>query len=311
MTSVAPKQALFCAVDRFYVKQLAVMLRSCAEHYTGPLPLPVYIVDGGLSPDERSKIEQSLQAFSFELTWCLPGSLSAAEFFVSNHITLSTYFRLFLADVIPADIERVVYIDADTAVLGDVRVLFDMDLGDKIVSARPQAAPADWTFSPRESYFNAGVLVINATEWRSQQVGELALKFAREHGAANTEWDQGALNVVLNKKWVALGGNWNLEPTPGNLASITTPGSAIGIVHFLGVGKPWHTDYPHTKIQQFYFEWLDKTAWRGWRPPRGVEWMARKIAHVPFVKALLNASSGFRRLIGLNYSTLYRFFRGR
>ena len=291
--------------------QLAVMLRTSAERYTGPTPLPVYIVDGGLTAADREKVLQSVPRELLELHWCLPGELSAAEFFVSNHITLSTYFRLFLSDVIPSTVDRVVYIDADVAVLGDINKLFEMSMEDHIVWARQQVAPANWEFSPRETYFNAGVLVIDPVAWRNESVGERALKFAREHGSDNTEWDQGALNVVLRDQWGLLDNHWNLEPVPSNLDLITDPKSGIGIVHFLGVGKPWNSDYPYPTVQKFYFELLDGTAWKGWRPPRGVEWFARTLARVPLVKLILKSSSALRRRFGLNYSSLYRFFRGR
>ena len=46
--------------------------------------------------------------------------------------TVSTYFRLFAADVL-TQYDRALYLDSDIVVLGDVGELFDMDIGDNLL----------------------------------------------------------------------------------------------------------------------------------------------------------------------------------
>lgn len=44
-----------------------------------------------------------------------------------------TYFRFFMADFIPANIEKCLYLDSDIVVTGDIRPLFKEDLKDCIL----------------------------------------------------------------------------------------------------------------------------------------------------------------------------------
>ncbi len=312
--SKQPRVALFCAADQFYVIQLAVMLSTCLRNYSNKAPLDIFVVDGGLSPEQREKVEKSLPKDRAVITWCLPRELPAAKFFVSNHITISTYYRLFLENLIPEQFERVVYIDVDTAVLGDIKQLFDAEMEQSIVLARPQLAPSDWSFSPRESYFNAGVLVIDTPRWRGSTISQRALEFAAQNGARNTEWDQGALNVVLSGSWGGLLNSWNAEPTKNTMATLQSSANSkdsIHVLHFLGVAKPWHANYPDRDLQEFYFALVDQTQWKGWRPARGFEYLLRKIGGTRMVASFLDLTRTLRKSLGLNYSNLYRFFRER
>lgn len=291
--------------------QLAVMLRSCADHYGGTLNLDVFVADGGLSRVQRSKISKTLDGTKLRLHWTTPTQLPSAKLFLSNHITVSTYYRLLLDGLIPEHVKRVVYIDADTLVLGDVNQLLDCSVDGNVLLARKQSAPNGWSFSNTDHYFNAGVLVIDCKRWRDQKVGTKSIEFSIRHGKRNTEWDQGALNAVLENQWGELDGQWNCEPKPLSKDDRPDQMPRAGILHYLGTGKPWHSDYPYAEIQAQYFQWIDKTQWRGWRPGAGIESAIRRYAASPWISRQLKQTQKFRARFGLNYATLYRFFRDR
>ena len=49
-----------------------------------------------------------------------------------DYYSKTTYFRLFIAEMFP-EIDKAIYIDSDTVVLGDIAQLYDYDLGDAYV----------------------------------------------------------------------------------------------------------------------------------------------------------------------------------
>jgi lipopolysaccharide biosynthesis glycosyltransferase len=54
------------------------------------------------------------------------------------------------------------------------------------------------------------------------------------------------------------------------------------IIHYTTEFKPWHYHSNHP-LRDSFFEELDKTAWRGWRPPRPRfqlnRWWTRRAVH--------------------------------
>ena len=71
--------------------------------------------------------------------------------------------------------------------------------------------------------------------------------------------DQDVLNVVLEHDWTSLPVKWNRSQyeSPAGLRE--------GIIHLIGRSKPWHDDYAY-HFGSAFFEFVDQTAYRGFRP---------------------------------------------
>ncbi|XP_022722316.1 probable galacturonosyltransferase-like 4 [Durio zibethinus] len=170
------------------------------------------------------------------------------------------YARIYLADIIPADVKRVIYLDSDLVVVDDVAKLWDVDMEDKVLAA-PQYCHANFTlyfnnafwsdpilsktFQGRNPcYFNTGVMVVDVDKWRNggytkkveewmalqkqkriYQLGSLPpflLVLAGNIKAVNHRWNQHGL------------GGDNFEGKCRHLH----PG-LISLLHWSGKGKPW------------------------------------------------------------------------
>ncbi len=172
------------------------------------------------------------------------------------HTTVSTMDRLLLPDVL-ADIDRVVYIDIDVAVLGDVGELWDVELDGAPLAARPSVS--EWAASglvlvdraaARLPYdravelrgwmhaqvdgdfpvFNAGVLVLDLARMRADAFTEQIAGMAGRYGLN----DQDVLCCYAADRAVALDPRWNVFPTRE-----AVPADAR-LVHYAGGAKPWH-----------------------------------------------------------------------
>lgn len=171
------------------------------------------------------------------------------------HTTVSTMDRLLLPDVL-ADIDRVVYIDIDVAVLGDVGELWDVALDGAPLAARPSVS--EWAASglvlvdraaarlPFERavelrgwmhaqvdgdfpIFNAGVLVLDLARMRADAFTEQIAGMAGRYGLN----DQDVLCCYAAGRAVALDPRWNVFPTRE-----AVPADAR-LVHYAGGAKPW------------------------------------------------------------------------
>ncbi len=163
-----------------------------------------------------------------------------------RHLNTTIYLRLVMEDILPAGLDRVVFLDGDLVVEGDLAKLYDQDPEDAILMAVcdyggttireelpiPGIEPTAKKSLP---YFNAGVLLINLEGWREQRIGKIALDYVREFRPRY--FDQDALNAVLVSKWRPLDLAWNAQ-----VDELITPDAILHSAPWNGkfAGEDWN-----------------------------------------------------------------------
>src|ERR1700757_1660710 len=107
------------AANSKYALPLAVMLRSALVNFDHKGDIEAHIVDDGLSQGQRHKVEASLPG-NVLLRW---GQRPRAEFdgFPNwGRMSLTTYHKLTLGEWLPSRVNRVIWLDADMLVLGNL-----------------------------------------------------------------------------------------------------------------------------------------------------------------------------------------------
>jgi lipopolysaccharide biosynthesis glycosyltransferase len=195
---------------------------------------------------------------------------------------INTYDKLTIADRLPSQVRKVIWLDCDTLVLADLAELWALPLDNThVLAVTDSLVPtvssrfgvsgfAELGLDPSSAYFNAGVMVVNTALWRDSKVANGALNYLRRFRDRVFFWDQEALNVMLAGRWKPLESRWNWS---ANLDRLSRNGSASHaalngqprIVHFSGNLKPWVVR-DAMDFDTAYFRVLDETAWHGWRP---------------------------------------------
>jgi lipopolysaccharide biosynthesis glycosyltransferase len=262
---------IVCACDTNFIAHLATMLLSLVENNERHSIRIFVLCDCLLRGHE--KLVTMLRGHPAELSFIsvVEGLLRTAS--VYGHISKAAYARLLMGQLLPPDIDRVLYLDCDLIVRGDLGDLWNTDLDGKTIGAvsdslsysrhsilgLPQGAP----------YFNSGVMLIDLRRWREMDVGGRSLKFAREHPDRLQWWDQCALNLILHDDWLPLDRKWNFQSMAIGVRdsdiirfSRLTPGirDAIQVVHFSGDSKPWHYMNYHP-LKGEYLEYRLRTPW--------------------------------------------------
>ncbi len=201
---------LVTGCDGDFARHLAAMLLSLTE--TNPQhDFAVSVLWNG-SASDRLKFERVLQGtpFSYSLIDIsaddtLAGLTVSADML---HVTKMTYARLLVGALLPPKIDRVLYLDGDIIVRGDIGPLWTTDLGGKtagaVIDLPHYARKSTLGLPPDAPYFNAGVLLIDLERWRRLKIGERAAEFARDHWDRMQWGDQCALNFVLQDDWKVL-----------------------------------------------------------------------------------------------------------
>ena len=281
-----------CAADNFFAMPLAVTIRSAMDHLKEDRQVVLYILDGGIRPSNRRRIEQSLNSNRIDIQWVKPSSerLEKVALSCQNSYPISAYYRLLLPEIIPETYDRVIYLDTDLIVLADLENLWSMEFGDYYLLAAQDAANRHMYWpkhlkhldlqkmgvTEKDKYLQSGVLVIDLKKWREEGIGDRLIEFI----ANQTELpypDQDALNFVLAGKWYELDPRWNQIPvvhhfktwqdSPYNQQKLFEVVNHPFIIHYGSKPKPWDFRCTHPQ-KSLWYEWLNKTAWSGWQDTR-------------------------------------------
>lgn len=269
------------ATDNNYAQHCLVALTSLAINN---VDVHVFII---VPPDfdfnVKTLFEQSATRWHFILNWVI-----IPDDFVSRlplpsgknieHISLAAYYRLFIPELLPDNIDKVIYLDCDIVVCGSIYELWSIDIKGKAMAA---CDPRDCQFAinirayerlllPKNyAYFNSGVLIINLAFWRKEEVQKQFLCFITKNYHNIIYHDQDVLNAVLYDRTVYFSEQYNMQRTATeNDGVFENP----VIVHFSSVPKPWNW-YCNHPLKHLYFEVLDKLEMPRWRPswsPKGL-----------------------------------------
>ncbi len=188
------------------------------------------------------------------------------DFKISHHINESTYYRFLIPDILPKDIDRVLYLDADTIVNGDISPIFDLEFDentylyacDHLFKPEQKMHLRKFGLSEFDDYFNAGVMYIDLKKWRRDNVSKVLMDFALKRKDDILWWDQDVLNVIFHKKWKKLHPKYNviwevLEANDKNPEIKEAKENPV-IIHYTRSVKPWHSNSYHP-LKHLYWKY--------------------------------------------------------
>ena len=126
---------LVCAADNNYAMPLAVTVRSALDNLGTNQKIALFILDGGITESNKNKIIKSLKSEQIEISWVQPDNALFENLALNRHVTIPTYYRLILPEILPKDFQKVIYLDTDMVVTGNLQELWNIDVGDNYVLA--------------------------------------------------------------------------------------------------------------------------------------------------------------------------------
>ncbi|XP_030471842.1 probable galacturonosyltransferase-like 3 [Syzygium oleosum] len=250
-------------LDTTYLRGSVAGVFSVLQHASCPENIVFHFVAASRRrPDLRRTVASTFPYLTFRL-YHFNADLVRGKITYSIRRALDqplNYARMYLADLLPTSVRRIIYFDSDLIVVDDVAKLWSIDLRDRVLGA-PEYCHANFTayFTPRfwsspahaaalrgrrPCYFNTGVMVIDLWRWREgryterlegwmriqkrERIYELGslppflLVFAGEVEGVDHRWNQHGLGGDNVR-----GQCRNLHPGP------------VSLLHWSGKGKPW------------------------------------------------------------------------
>lgn len=122
--------------------------------------------------------------------------------------------RLFIADILPETVKRLLYLDSDTVVEGKLDRVIDLDMKEY-----PLAMTVDSLgFAHKRelnitgNYYNSGTIIFQMDIWRKEMFTYKIIDHIRNVRSHYPMPDQDLLNVLCQGKILTLGPEFNLQP---------------------------------------------------------------------------------------------------
>ncbi|MBK0348156.1 glycosyltransferase family 8 protein [Aerococcaceae bacterium zg-ZJ1578] len=128
------------------------------------------------------------------------------EFRTYHYVTEATFYRYHIPELVDED--KVLYLDADIVVTGDLTSFYDTDITNFFMAAVADPIVA---FTRNRKEFNAGVMLVNNKKWREKMVLKEALKMHNDSSLELSDADQSVLNILFRDEWLEMDDTYNYQ----------------------------------------------------------------------------------------------------
>lgn len=245
---------VFC-FDKNYEQHFGVALTSMLLNNTEN-NINVYIITDIIEKELKQKLDSLSKNYkcSFDC-YTIEDSDKLKDVKISGHISKAAYYRLMIADILPKNINKVIYLDSDIVVKSSLEELYQVNVDNYFLAAQG---------ARKKRYFNSGVMVLNLEQWRNEKISTKVLDWARENKEKLRFWDQTALNNIIGSNFVTIERKWNMEVDltrkKTDKLNNTSDFDNAKIIHFVGGRKPWYF-WVLDKRKDIYDDYLQKSLW--------------------------------------------------
>lgn len=202
---------IFFACDEEFVKYMLVTIRSVMENASDGQDYRIYVLNTSISDARKKEVTDQVSEdsrFTVEFVNVTPYLDELKEKLpLRDYYSLTTYYRLFIPNLYP-EYNKVIYLDSDVVVKGDIYELYTTELeGFYVGAVSDQLVTQLDVFGryveqvlgvKRNEYFNAGVLLMNCQALRDTDFLERFIELVNTYTFVVAQ-DQDYLNVICKK----------------------------------------------------------------------------------------------------------------
>ena len=241
------------AADSNYKLPLKCLHNSIYKNSTSH-PCIVHVLYTGLSAHYRNKLHRKYQGTNLSIDFVDMSNFKIDTTGINmQYWTNAIFYRIMIPEIFK-NLNRILYIDGDTLVMGDLFEFFNT----KFDSNTNMAMVVDrfsWGHQKERlslsNYFNSGVILFDIKKSKQDNFINKCIDWLRNNPDKAIYPDQDAINCVCNGKILRIDNIHNkMVCDDDNITNIDN----AKIVHFLSEIKPWHSK-SHSKFNRIYLQY--------------------------------------------------------
>lgn len=270
---------ILSATDNNYAPFHGVMLTSLFMNNKDSRFVVYMLADETWDDEETKRFEELCNQHNSTFHLIKVDNRGIKDFPKRAHITLPTYYRLLACNLLPKAVHKVLLLDGDIIVRGDIRPLWNINLEGYAFAAAEDMDSVTGDcytrlrYDAKYGYCNAGVSLYNFDFWRDNQVSERMIRLIKETPNTLKWMDQDALNMLLHEKRYNIPLRYNFQVphlskqywdlySKKYKKTIEEECENAVIIHFNSHNKPWtfrYLGFPFNMTWRFYNK---KSLWK-------------------------------------------------
>ncbi len=274
------------AADDYYAKYLGISMLSLFQSNKDFADIVVFILDCGIRDGNKEKLKSIAGKYNREIIFkSAEDAVSGLDLHMgARKIAIAAYARLYLSSIIPESYDRVLYLDCDTIIRDSVADFWNVDLEGYLIAGVRDTVDNFFLkkigMNPDEYYINDGIIVINLSGWRANQLEKQFIDFIRAFHGNVPHHDQGTINAVCRNKKLIVSPRYNATSNIFSFSAKTIKRIYFmdsfysqeeldearkhpAILHFTTglVGRPWEENCTHPR-KEAYQRAANASPWR-------------------------------------------------
>lgn len=250
-------------IEHLYITLYSLLVNLDKEHHCN-----IYILDWWLNKKSKNFVDSLLGRFIWINIFYVETNVGNYRQYPSFNGTRQTYFRLDIPNLIPSNVDRILYLDPDIIINWDISDMYNTNLDWYAIWAPTEEKihlVYDYilNFHNKNWYFNGWVLLMNLKNFREKNLSNKLINYIVS-AKKNYFCDQDALNYVL---WdMRLPIPWKYNVTEIICYKYYFKKNKSIIIHYCWWWKPW-LNYCTHPLRNLYIKyrkesWLEDIKWK-------------------------------------------------
>ena len=269
---------ILIASDTNYASYYGIMLTSLFEKNRECLFDVYFLTDKTLTGEDADKFGKLTSSYNARL-FVIPVDVDLVKTFPEvAHIKLPAYYHLSLSNLLPQSVHKIIYLDGDIIINGDIRPLWETNIDNYACAQVVNCTYFDNDYYERLgydkkwNYYNNGVSVYNVDYLRKISFSDMAIHYINENKDKVYWMDQDAENALLYDKMLSLPITYNYQTLflhhsdwdnydENFRHQVMAAADNPVIIHYCGHLKPWDFRYYMMPYGRIWRETCRNSLW--------------------------------------------------
>lgn len=271
--------------DNNYVWLMGISAISLFETNQHLQELTVYLLGENISLENKEELKKIGDKYRRKVEIIDVPKLNIPPSLISARWPLSAFTRLFSGIILPDDVEKVLYLDCDTIIMGDISELDSVEFNGNIAMGVKDGISGAYKknigLHNDSPYYNAGVFLLDVNALRKVNINEKIEQYMNKYVDYTNYADQDILNGIFNGKIGELNARFNVMTIdvvhtfeeilalrrPTNFYTKSELENAIispAIIHYttnMLVIRPWFSNTDHPFASEFR-KYMEMSTWK-------------------------------------------------
>ena len=201
-----PMHVAFCVNDG-YAQYIMVTIKGLLENNSNPIV--IHVLSDYISERNVARLKDLVSSYTFaELKVIIVDDSKLRG--LKDTWTIYTWYRVLLPEILDKDVHRVLYLDADVLVAGNIGELFRLDMTGKAIAGTIDFQSKDIStykrcgYEPEKEYVCAGIMLMNLDYWRKHDIANQVVRWGRDNNDRIQFPDQDSINYICRNAKILL-----------------------------------------------------------------------------------------------------------